>query len=165
LNRGISKKFVSSFEIANTKNATTLIFQRYLSIVNEKHVEHSPDLKSNKQFLELAAKKLKVNQTNDWYRVSPQVTFIVLSILKIKDLRDIGGSPHVDLPNLLSSVYPDNDWLPWRFSTCPESYWDNKKNQRKFMDWAANELKIKNKEDWYKVTTKVRKIFNLKIIL
>jgi hypothetical protein len=29
------------------------------------------------------------------------------------------------------------------------------KNQRKFMDWAGNQLNIKEMSDWYNITTKV----------
>jgi hypothetical protein len=59
------------------------------------------------------------------------------------------------LVELLSDAYPDFGWLPWRFAHCPHNYWDDMKNRRKFMDWAAKELKIKEKSDWYKVTQKV----------
>jgi hypothetical protein len=56
---------------------------------------------------------------------------------------------------LLSKLYPEYDWLPWKFSTCPRNYWNDMKNQRKFMDWAAKELKIKDMSDWYSVSHKV----------
>jgi hypothetical protein len=57
---------------------------------------------------------------------------------------------------LLAAVYPDYEWLPWRFDKCPQGYWHDMKNQRKFMDWAAKQLDMKNMEDWYKLPTKVR---------
>ena len=57
---------------------------------------------------------------------------------------------------LLKSMYPENDWLPWKFASCPQNYWDDLKNQRKFMDWAGKELKIKEQSDWYKITQKVK---------
>jgi hypothetical protein len=57
---------------------------------------------------------------------------------------------------LLSSVYPEHEWLPWKFEQIPLSYWDNVNNQRKFMDWAGKQLKINEMSDWYKITRKVR---------
>jgi hypothetical protein len=80
--------------------------------------------------------------------------------LKIKDLRDIGGACLIELYNnspsqLLSKVFPDYNWLPWRFGTCPRNFWDDAKNQRNFMDWAATQLNIKEMSDWYKITAKV----------
>jgi hypothetical protein len=57
---------------------------------------------------------------------------------------------------LLSEIFPNYNWLPWKFQKCPKGYWDNVKNQRKFLDWASNELKVKEMSDWYKVSTKVQ---------
>ena len=60
-------------------------------------------------------------------------------------------------PLLLSKMYPDYNWLPWKFKKCPRKYWDDVNNQRKFMDWAGKMLNIKDINDWSKVTTKVEK--------
>ena len=56
---------------------------------------------------------------------------------------------------MLTSVYPEYDWLPWEFSQVPKHYWEDVKNKRKFMDWAGNKLNIKDMSDWYRVTHKV----------
>jgi hypothetical protein len=75
-------------------------------------------------------------------------------------LNKYDGSPF----SLISFVYPNYDWLPWKFYKCPQNYWDDKKNHLKFMNWAATELHIKNMEDWYKITFKVF-FFKLNIFL
>ena len=62
-------------------------------------------------------------------------------------LQEYKGSPIA----LLSAVYPDYDWLPWKFSRCAHGYWDSLDNQKKFLEWAGKEWEIKNMEDWYKV--------------
>lgn len=59
---------------------------------------------------------------------------------------------------LLSTVYPEYDWLPWRFSHSPRSIWKSTTNLRKFFDWAGNQLGIKEAKDWNKVATNVKKI-------
>ena len=46
-------------------------------------------------------------------------------------------------------VYPEYDWLPWKFEKCPKKYWHDVKNERKFMDWAGKELNVKEMSDWY----------------
>jgi hypothetical protein len=56
------------------------------------------------------------------------------------------------LPNLLKDVYPEYDWLPWKFEKVPLLFWDDIKNQQKFVKWAEKELKIKEMSDWYKVS-------------
>jgi hypothetical protein len=76
--------------------------------------------------------------------------------LKNQDLRDIGGSLLLEshnFPQLVSILYPGYDWLPWKFDN--KSIWDDEKIQRKFMDWAGKQLKIKEKSDWYNVVGKV----------
>jgi hypothetical protein len=63
--------------------------------------------------------------------------------------------PQGSLSNLLSTVYPEQDWLPWKFDERTDNFWQDKKIQRKFVDWAAKQLEIKEMSDWYKVTQKV----------
>jgi hypothetical protein len=59
---------------------------------------------------------------------------------------------------LLSSMYPDYDWLPWQFDKCPQNYWDSIDHRRKFMEWAGKQLNVKEMEDWYRVSVKVQEI-------
>ncbi len=73
---------------------------------------------------------------------------------------DIGGCGllhhYNDSPTkLLSAVYPDYNWLPWKFERAMRNLWDNPENQQKFMNWVATQLNIKEMHDWYRVTTKV----------
>ena len=56
---------------------------------------------------------------------------------------------------MLSTLFPEYEWLPWRFGKTPSNFWNNEQNQRKFIEWAGNELGIKNMSDWYKVTNEV----------
>lgn len=56
---------------------------------------------------------------------------------------------------LLKSIYPDYEWLPWKFSQYPRNFWDDMQNQREYLDWVETQLNIKNKEDWYRITTNV----------
>jgi hypothetical protein len=76
-------------------------------------------------------------------------------------LLDLGASNllltkyHGSPLQLLSEVFPEYEWLPWKFDKCPDNYWNDEKNQRKFFDWAAKQLNIKEMSDWYNVTYKV----------
>jgi hypothetical protein len=58
--------------------------------------------------------------------------------------------------NLLSTVYPQYEWLPWKFEIC-KNFWEDIANQRKYMVWAERQLNKKQPSDWYSVTSKVRK--------
>lgn len=56
---------------------------------------------------------------------------------------------------VLSTLYPDFNWVTWKFDNCPRNYWVDKKNQRDFMDWASEQLNIKDMSDWYNKTIQV----------
>ena len=58
---------------------------------------------------------------------------------------------------LLSTFFPEQEWLPWKFDKCPSNFWENVNNQRKFLDWAGKELKINEMSDWYNVSYRVNK--------
>ena len=58
---------------------------------------------------------------------------------------------------MLKSIYPEYDWLPWKFKQVPKGYWDDIANHHKFIEWASKELQIKDKRDWYNVSQKVNK--------
>lgn len=68
--------------------------------------------------------------------------------------KDFNSSPI----QLLTSVYPEHDWVLWQFeASCPAGFWEDPKNRRSFMTWAAKQLNIKEISDWYKVTYQVKK--------
>ena len=56
---------------------------------------------------------------------------------------------------MLTTLFPNYQWLPWKFHNIPHGFWKDLKNQRNFMEYLSQQLNIKNNEDWYKITTKV----------
>lgn len=57
--------------------------------------------------------------------------------------------------NALRSVYPNYEWLPWKFKQkLPQGYWNKKENQKKFLDNITKELGFVNIADWYHITQK-----------
>ena len=71
----------------------------------------------------------------------------------VKGHSNLSSQPIIEL---VTTAYPEYEWLPWKFVRCPNSYWDDEKNQRKFMEWAGKELGIKEMSDWYKISNQVR---------
>ncbi len=59
------------------------------------------------------------------------------------------------LYNLLSEVFPEYDWLPWKFQYPPKDYWRDVLNKRNFLEWAGKQLGVTKMEDWYKISGKV----------
>eukprot|EP01027_Heterolobosea_sp_BB2_P026356 GEZU01040587.1.p1 GENE.GEZU01040587.1~~GEZU01040587.1.p1 ORF type:complete len:509 (-),score=114.87 GEZU01040587.1:129-1430(-) len=69
------------------------------------------------------------------------------------------------LGKALTTVFPEYDWLPWRFSSSAapaaetqwlleSGFWDDLRNQRRFFDWAARQLNVAKPDDWYNVSGK-----------
>lgn len=93
----------------------------------------------------------------------------LMKILKFKDLDDFYALPHNEfiqyggisllqrhgsLWNVLKSVYPDHNWLPWRFHSAPQGFWLVEKNRRDYLKWLEQKLELRSAEDWAKVTDK-----------
>ena len=76
-----------------------------------------------------------------------------------KEIENRGGKEllkHYKHPyELLSALYPEQEWLPWKFETPPTHYWKSTDNQRKFVEWVGKQLNIKEMKDWYHVSIKV----------
>jgi hypothetical protein len=78
-----------------------------------------------------------------------------------QNFSDIGGASLLlhkyqgSMFAMLSAVFPEFDWLPWKFPQVPKTYWDNVNNVRKYLNWVGNQLGIKELKDWYQVDQKV----------
>lgn len=90
-----------------------------------------------------------MNSLEDFYKISKD------------DIKNYGGTIMLtkvyggSILQALQDAYPDHKWLPWRFSVgLPNKFWDNKQNQREFMDWLGFTLGYTQLEDWYSITTK-----------
>ncbi len=81
--------------------------------------------------------------------------------LKKKEIISLGGGGlltskyNSSAMLLITTIFSEYEWLPWKFKCCPLHYWDDKNNHKLFMNWVANQLNVKEMNDWYKVTGKV----------
>jgi hypothetical protein len=57
---------------------------------------------------------------------------------------------------------PSDNATPWT-DKCPPKYWNDVNNHKKFVDWAAKQLNIKEMSDWYKVSKEVQMCFFARI--
>jgi hypothetical protein len=121
------------------------------------------DLSVQRQFLDSVAKQLNIKEMSDWYKISVQVKAISYLFPRIvKEMAKHGCTSLLIKYNhspykVLTSVYNQYDWLPWKFGRCPRSYFEDVNNVRKFLDWAGKELNLKDMGGWYSVTSKVNK--------
>ena len=57
--------------------------------------------------------------------------------------------------SLLNNVYPEYNWLPWRFMGTANNFWDSPQNKRNYMDWLFNHLNFTHLDDWYTISKEV----------
>ena len=105
------------------------------------------DLANKLEYFDWLAVQLGVKTKEDWYSVTKE-NFIQHYGNTI--MAKFGNSPAA----ALQDVYPQHHWLPWKFNKLPLGYWEDIRNQKEFMDWLSEDLKIKDLKDWYKVSLK-----------
>jgi hypothetical protein len=93
------------------------------------------------------------------YSVSKGLTYWVKKVRIFKDINVIGGTHLMIVHNcsplsLLTTVYPDYEWLPWKLAVLPKNFWSKDKNKRHFIEWAGKQLGVKELSDWHNVTSK-----------
>jgi hypothetical protein len=81
-------------------------------------------------FMEWLGKKLDIKHLDDWYSKQRQ------------DIENNGGSTFLykcgnSILNLLQTVYPDHNWIWYKFKNVPKGYWNKLEKQREFMDCLA----------------------------
>jgi hypothetical protein len=130
------------------------------SIFNSRPPSFWKDLNNQREFMNWVAVKLNVKEPSDWYSTSLNVSSFGGKYLSSKDIANVGGESLLRKYNnspflLLTTIFPELQLLPWKFASTPKNFWSNLDNQRKFMNWAAQQLNIKEPSDWYNVTKKV----------
>ena len=91
-------------------------------------------------------RRFHINKVEDWYYVdSEDVTFNNLPLLKVHNY---------SLFQVLTSVYPDHVWLPWKFVDFYKFLY-NPQNLKSFLQYVAKELDFQTMDDWYNVKAEV----------
>ena len=105
------------------------------------------DNKNNQRdFMDQLGNRLGYIKMNAWYGVTVKRFHKNRGVTL---LHKYGDSPS----KLVMTVYNSHQWQQSRFNT-QQGYWDNKNNQRDFMDQLGNRLGYKEINAWYGVTFK-----------
>jgi hypothetical protein len=149
----IQNKFFNNLiqQKISLKNSNIKIaFLKELGVYEKKNLLKSvwKDKINQKKFLEFIEKEFNFKSLEDWYK------------LKASELIERGGRGLLSRYNdslfyLLSANYPEYDWKPWLFCKVPQSFWINKENQKKYLNWFAKKFNIKNLNDWYNISSKL----------
>ncbi|KYQ90204.1 hypothetical protein DLAC_08803 [Tieghemostelium lacteum] len=54
--------------------------------------------------------------------------------------------------NLLRNLYPQYEWLPWKFKSTPKNIWKDMENQQRYMKWLGDKLNYVTSNQWYGVS-------------
>lgn len=100
---------------------------------------------NKRKFCDAFMKESNMTSIFDWYRI------------KTIQLKRFGGGylvgrVHTSLPDLLREVYPDHEWIDWKFANQAAGLWAHKENRIKFLDWFAKKHSFLGPEAWYNVT-------------
>lgn len=101
--------------------------------------------KNRHRFMDWLGVKLGFRKTEDWHRLTTD------------SIRRNGGSgllllKYKNSPVLaLKDRFPEIDWQEWLLGKVPQRFWRDLRNCRRYCDWLATRLRIRQQDDWYKV--------------
>ena len=111
------------------------------------------NIKNQKMYVEWVKNKKNLKSMEDFYQITQQ---------ELSDGADFLYTIYNGYPSLLlANVYPDYNWMPWKFTNSPTHPWFSSKIAKQFTDWASGQLGIINLSDWYKVSVKVSSFNNV----
>eukprot|EP01125_Pyxidicula_operculata_P022520 TRINITY_DN924_c0_g1_i3.p1 TRINITY_DN924_c0_g1~~TRINITY_DN924_c0_g1_i3.p1 ORF type:complete len:367 (-),score=32.65 TRINITY_DN924_c0_g1_i3:25-1125(-) len=104
------------------------------------------DMKNRREYILWLEHQLNIKSPDEWYRVTTNT------------VRQNCGSGllskyHNSVYLLLKALYPDQNWLPWRFEKTPNKFWKDPIHRKEYLDYIKGELGINKPEDWYEVST------------
>jgi len=104
---------------------------------------------TQKKYAGWLGKKLGYKNMDDWYKITQKI---------INDNKGGGLLTHKYNASpimFVKSVFPDGEWLPWKFNMTPLHYWNNKENHIMFANWLGKTLGYQNMDDWYQINDKI----------
>jgi hypothetical protein len=107
------------------------------------------NLNTEKEYANWLGKKKGFKNEEDWYNISREI--LIENNGGGYILNKYNGSP----VSFVMNVFPDYNWLQWKFHITGLKFWQDKKNHKKFADWLGEEEGFKNEEDWYNITSEI----------
>jgi len=104
------------------------------------------DDKNVRRYLRWLGKHCGYKSREDWYATTTK-SFADNYGYGLLALR-FNGSP----TTAVKYLFPAGKWYEWKFAFCPNGFWHDPENRRRYLVWLGRELGIKRYEDWYDVT-------------
>jgi hypothetical protein len=107
--------------------------------------------KEERHFMDLLGSKLGLKNLDGWYNISAE------------DIEKNGGKWILKQYNFsaaqtVQAIYPEHNWMPWRFSRVPKGFWETFAQpssldlRKSFFRWIGETLNMKHLDDWYRVS-------------
>jgi len=99
------------------------------------------DRTQQRQFFDWLGIQLGYKKMEDWYQVTKE------------DIYCNGGEGLLrhyysnSRQKALRTVYPENDWLPWKFGN-----WKDRTTHKHFLQWLGTQLGYQKLDDWYQLS-------------
>ena len=94
-------------------------------------------------------KILEYTKMEDWYDIS-------VNIINKNDGNGLLHKYNGSYFQLLKAVYPDFEWIEWKFNSgVPPNFWKDKKNHKIYMDWLYKILGYTKMEDLYGISVNI----------
>jgi hypothetical protein len=55
--------------------------------------------------------------------------------------------------DFVEAVYPEHDWIPWKFPSIANGFWNKPAHHKLFLEWATKQLGYTKLDDWYQCDT------------
>ena len=105
------------------------------------------DIKNHKLYIEWLGDELGYETIDRWYELTTETLYANFG----RGSLNIYYSPI----QFVKAMFPEYEWLEWKFVTVHNGFWNDIKNKRRYMEWLGNELGYKTMEDWYGINKDV----------
>lgn len=110
---------------------------------------------NQRKFLQDLSHKLGIKDQRGWHNIDYRVIIKNGGESLIKRHKSIVGLLQYAFPGFTfrqSNIFVEYSWKPEDMKNLPKGFWDDKTNQRKFLDGLSKELGIKEVKDWNNIT-------------
>src|SRR5690349_8561441 len=115
-----------------------------------RHRGYWKNRENHRIFFDRSKDKLGYNCMEDWYNITQEDICRNGGITLL--FKHYNSSPSM----ALQKVYPEHNWMLWRFKVVPTGYWDeildNPVESKRLVDWLGEQLHIKGLDDWNRVS-------------
>lgn len=108
--------------------------------------KHFWELKKNRRrYMNWLGEQLGYRTSDDWYAISRE------DFLAHHGRYYLAVYQHNCVVSAVMEHFPRKHWLEWKFRRVPAGFWDQAENRRRYLEWFAKELRIRTKEDWFRI--------------